>query len=59
MTSLNKSKNTLLSQSAYAWLPLHHSIRNLSLEYQVDGNYLEDLAQWIGLRPMLAAASFR
>lgn len=38
------------------WLPLHHSISNLSLEYQVDSRYLKDLAHRLGLhRPMQLA----
>lgn len=33
------------------WLPLHTSISNLSLEYQVDGSYLKDLAKRLGMKP--------
>ena len=39
----------MLSEAARSiWLPLHHSIRHLSFEYQVDGNYLRELAQRLG-----------
>jgi len=39
------------------WLPLHNSISNLSLECQVDGNYLRDLAKRLGLKRTLLAGA--
>lgn len=45
------------SQKSSNWLPLHHSISNLSLEYQVDGSYLRDLAKRLGLRRSLLSGA--
>jgi len=48
--TLYKPFSTLAScLDSSIWLPLHHSILNLSFEYKVDSNYLLDLAARLGL----------
>jgi hypothetical protein len=38
----------------FLWLPLHHSLSDQTLEYQIDSHYLKDLGSRLGLqRPML------
>lgn len=50
-----RTELTVLTLSTMAWLPLHHSIRELILEYNVDGKYIKDLAARLGLNlPKLA-----
>ncbi len=48
----------LSAMKSQNWLPLHNSISNLSLEFQVDHSYLKDLAQRLGIhRPALLGAT--
>jgi hypothetical protein len=51
------SKKHLTREVRSTWLPLHNSISNLSLEYQVDGGYLKDLAKRLRLRGSLLAGA--
>lgn len=50
-------KSMALCKVSGNWLPLHNSISNLSLEYQVDGGYLKDLAKRLRLRGSLLASA--
>ena len=47
---INRGSKDLARQLRSIWLPLHHSIRNLSFEFNTDGNYLKDLVRRLGLR---------
>ena len=49
LTLLKPFNGLLANLKTQNWLPLHHSISNLSFEYQVDSNYLRDFAKRLGL----------
>lgn len=52
-----KNEKALGSALRTIWLPLHHSIRNLSFDYKVDSGYLREFAQRLGLRSTLVSSA--